>query len=114
MPSKRHGYLTRKEWLRQRLEDARDRTGAFDIERLLRATRFYYNEFDYRAQVLIRKDGETNQTFPPHWTENQRRQYLLDGFVVEVGEASATNRVFRKAPPISVYVAMPNIEIDIE
>lgn len=51
MPSKRHGYLTRKEWLAQRLEDARDRAGAFDVERLLRATRFYYNEFDYLLQI---------------------------------------------------------------
>jgi hypothetical protein len=35
MPSKRHGYLTRKEWLAERLEDARDRAGAFDVARLL-------------------------------------------------------------------------------
>lgn len=37
MPSKRHGYLTRKEWLAERLADSRDHAGAFDVERLLRS-----------------------------------------------------------------------------
>jgi hypothetical protein len=47
MPSKRHGYLTRKEWLAQRLEDQRDRIGAFDVERLLRSTAFYQTHTHY-------------------------------------------------------------------
>lgn len=36
MPSKRHGAQTRKQWLRMRLVLARDKAGAFDVERLLR------------------------------------------------------------------------------
>lgn len=134
MPSKRHGAQTRKQWLRMRLELARDRTGAFDVERLLRATRFYYNEFDYKpspadtnkqAELYARALAESLRTdyseveariaaagipyaetlFPSHWTDEQRRQYLTQGFVVEIGEANADDKAHRKSPPIHVWVA---------
>jgi hypothetical protein len=141
MPSKRHGYMTRKEWLRMRLELARDKAGAFDVERLLRfvatihapvsANGLTYNmtspdvclSYDY-AEVEARMSAMAKiPTFPTHWTDEQRRQYLTTGFVVEVGEAEEADKFFRKSPPVTVYVAgldcgpldrEPDIEIDIE
>lgn len=100
MPSKRHGYLTRKEWLAQRLEDARDCAGAFDVERLLRATRFYQTHTRYQYQVP--KDIEARIA----------ADIQAKGYSLQVGEATPLERVSRTSPPLMLYVPADSLDIE--
>lgn len=96
MPSKRHGYLTRKEWLADRLNNQRDRAGAFDIERLLRATRFYYNEFDYKS--------------PPTIEARVLADLERQGYSISCGEVTPEQIRARVSPPLTLwYIGHPDV-----
>lgn len=87
MPSKRHGYLTRKQWLAERLEDARDRAGAFDVERLLRATSYYQTHTQYTIVAPESPNGLTYDLTSPsvrvRYTLTPYDMLARDGLLIE-------------------------------
>lgn len=85
MPSKRHGYLTRKEWLSLRLQDQRDRAGAFDVERMLRS--------------LARKTGHRISTIEARIMADIRAQ----GYSLQIEPTTPEQRAARKSPNMRFY-----------
>jgi hypothetical protein len=104
MPSKRHGYLTRKEWLAQRLEDARNRAGAFDVARLLRFAAAWGTWGWPKTFEKPNLDAICTMGFSAI-EARVAADLQAKGYSVRVGELTPEDRAQRKSPPIHVWIA---------
>lgn len=48
-------------------------------------------------------DAIAGYVMPTHWTDAQKRAYILQGYVVEVGDTTPEQRAQRMSPPVTMY-----------
>lgn len=96
MPSKRHGYLTRKEWLATRLAIQRDRASGADVDRFLRnidrflRKTFWGHVFDVEPRMRA-------------WTNTLQADLERQGYAISCGEVTPEQIRARMSPPIQLW-----------